>query len=150
MIYLLFLQNNSGKFSKRTMIGRKHFEIVQWLLIGQPIIVFENSKSQIIEGRESLELEDVLSMEASLMHLGLIQKLFLETNSNILSPKCHRNQNFVINITQKRFLNQFKHSHVIQNKLNILIRLVSKLNGPSSLSDWLKSLSNQVQFLKLF
>ena len=55
------------------MIGRKHFEIVQWLLIGQPIVVFENSKSQIIEGRESLELEDVLSMEASLMHLGLIR-----------------------------------------------------------------------------
>ena len=68
-------------------------------------IVFENSKSQIIEGRESLELEDVLSMEASLMHLGLIQKLFFETNLIILSPKCHRNQNFVINITQIRFLN---------------------------------------------
>ena len=31
----------------------------------------ENHKSQIIEGRESLELEDVLSMEASLMHLAL-------------------------------------------------------------------------------
>ena len=36
--------------------------------------IFENHKSQIIEGRESLELEDVLSMEASLMHLGLIKK----------------------------------------------------------------------------
>ena len=66
-------------------------------------IVFENNKSQIIEGRESLELEDVLSMEASLMHLGLIQKLFLETDSTILSPKCHRNLNFVINIRQQRF-----------------------------------------------
>ena len=65
-------------------------------------IVFENSKSQIIEGRESLELEDVLSMEASLMHLGLIQKLFLETDSTILSPKCPQNLNFVINIRQKK------------------------------------------------
>ena len=40
-------------------------------LIGQRIVIFENHKSQIIEGRESLELEDVLSMEASLMHLAL-------------------------------------------------------------------------------
>ena len=56
-------------------------------LIGQRIVIFENHKSQIIEGRESLELEDVLSMEASLMHLGLIQKRFLVTSSIILSPK---------------------------------------------------------------
>ena len=60
-----------------------------WLayLIGQRIVIFENHKSQIIEGRESLELEDVLSMEASLMHLGLIQKRFWRQ----IQPFCHQN-----------------------------------------------------------
>ena len=70
-------------------------------LIGQRIVIFENHESQIIEGRESLELEDVLSMEASLMHLGLIQKRFWRPI--LLSPKCHRNLNFVTEIIQKRF-----------------------------------------------
>jgi len=84
-----------------------HWSIIRtdhdWLvyLIGQRIDIFENHKSQIIEGRESLELEDVLSMEASLMHLGLIQKQFWRPI--LLSPKCHRNLNFVSNVIQKRF-----------------------------------------------
>lgn len=38
---------------------------------GDLFTVFTEQLSQIIEGRESLELDDVLSMEASLMHLAL-------------------------------------------------------------------------------